>query len=98
VIKEHIEIHRPSPPATNHMSQSATPAERPRSTKLETDGVIIEVLAGDAIIITCLGNVTVSTRVGQATGASLPLGQTQIVVRRDPPASSRATEVGLQPR
>jgi hypothetical protein len=94
MINDQSEIYRPAQPTSHVPAQ----AERPRSTKLETDGVIIEVLAGDAIIITCLGNVTVSTRVGQATGASLPLGQTQIVVRRDPPASSRATEVGLQPR
>jgi hypothetical protein len=94
MINDQSEIFRPAPRPTNHIGQSSQIEEtdRPRPLRVEADGWFIEVLS-DAIIVRCAGDATLSLRAGQP-GASIPLGQTQIIIRRDPPANnSRATEL-----
>jgi hypothetical protein len=83
-------------PATQPIGEVVSFPDQRRPARVEIAGWIIQVM-GDALIVTCAGAETTSMRAGQP-GASVPLGQTKVVVRRDPPPSSRATEVGLQAR
>jgi hypothetical protein len=97
MINDQREIYRPAAP-TSQMGVHNPEGGRPQPTKLETDGVVIEIHPGDAVILTFMGDVTVSTRVGQAMRGSLPLCRTQATVRLDPPSNARATEIGFQMR
>jgi hypothetical protein len=83
-------------PTTQPIGEVVSFPDRCRPARVEIDGWIIQVM-GDALIATCAGAETTSMRDGQP-GASVPLGQTQVVVRRDAPPSSQATEVELQAR
>ena len=84
---EQVEIAPGAPrqaPETRHI---ITPSTLPAKTgQLTVDGWDIQVI-GDAVFITCNGEVMTQTRTGR-------LNQKEIVVRRDPPtpASSRETE------
>jgi hypothetical protein len=50
---------------------------------LEAAGVLVQVLPGNAVIVTVAGNVTVSVHADQPS-AHLPLGRTQVTVRMEP--------------
>jgi hypothetical protein len=64
--------------AAQPISEAGAAPGRARSARIEVEDWIIEIME-DAVIVKCAGVVTTSMRTGQ-------LGQ--VIVRRDPPASS----------
>ena len=93
IDESHILPLRPRPnPETQPIGDLATAPETSGPLKLEIDGWVIELMS-DAVIIRCAGAATTTMRPGRI-GGSVPLGQIEVVVRRDPPAThSRATEL-----
>src|SRR5262245_47312174 len=87
-----------APPRQNQATQpigEALPAApaRSRPVIVEVGAITVQIYPDDAVIVTVAGDATASVRSGQS-GASLPLGRTQVIVRLDPaPSSSRATEL-----
>jgi hypothetical protein len=80
-------------PARCSTSCSASPA-RARPVTLEVYSIVIQILViqilpGDAVVLTLAGDATISMRAGQH-GASPPLGRAQVTVRLDPSPNSRA--------
>src|SRR5687767_9808157 len=83
IDESHVLPLRPRPnPETQPINDLALGPELSEPPRLVIDGWTIQVI-GDAVIITCAGEVMTQTRTGQ-------LNQKEIVIRRDPPATSNA--------
>jgi hypothetical protein len=87
-VIDQVEIAPIAPRQTPETRHFLTPPTLPAETgRLMVDGWTIQVV-GDAVFITCAGEVMTQTRTGG-------LNQKEIVVRPDPPATpnARATEL-----
>jgi hypothetical protein len=93
IDESHVLPLRPRLNPETQPIRDLAPAASSGPLKLEIDGWLIEIMS-DAVIIRCAGAATTTMRPGRI-GGSVPLGQTEVVVRRDPPATSnsRATEL-----
>ena len=84
-------------PATRPVLETSPAPDCAWPMTIEVHGIVIQIWPGDAEILRFAGDASISMRAGQPD-ASLPIGRTQGALRLDPPANSRATEVGSQAR